>query len=238
VSLGRWDAVAVALYDRPERRSLVFQECFALSPVRKSRFDRAPGFVRIHDEPRLGLAVFAAPYCVPRLRSLKNAWPVASLDEAISVLHGSELDLVQGATIESDRHPGPKLEYGLAELRSQRFGPRRAEAEVIAPTGGALIAFSMSYHPRWAVRVDGEARPLEILNGATMGVEVPEGVHRIEFEFIDSALRFGAGLSLLGLALTALVVRMGRRSGTASSRSGTSPGARGGTRKARAPALE
>jgi len=77
----------------------------------------------------------------------------------------------------------------------------RASAEITAPPGGTFVVFATSYYPGWKAQVDGRAAPLKIVNGATMGVEVGEGAHRVEFAFSDPGLRVGLLLSLIGMLI-------------------------------------
>jgi uncharacterized membrane protein YfhO len=82
----------------------------------------------------------------------------------------------------------------------------------VAPGGAGLLVLSEIWHPYWSARVDG--RPAEVLQVdlALRGVPVPGGRHRVELEFRDPNVAYGAWASAVGLVLLAgLLIATWRR---------------------------
>jgi hypothetical protein len=96
-----------------------------------------------------------------------------------------------------------------------RIGVRRAQAGAIDLVTSApsrqLLVIAESYHTGWTAEVDG--RPVEVIrtNGDFCGVVVPVGEHSLSFEFRPASLRWGRGVTLLGLLLTVQQYVAGRR---------------------------
>jgi uncharacterized membrane protein YfhO len=57
-----------------------------------------------------------------------------------------------------------------------------------------------SYYPGWKATLDG--RPVEIFraNYLSQGVVVPQGVHRVVFDYQPESFRYGAIISVLSIA--------------------------------------
>lgn len=54
-----------------------------------------------------------------------------------------------------------------------------------------FVNFSQSYYPGWKAYVDGKETELHFVNGLIMGMEVPAGVHEIQFVYHPTMLPFG-----------------------------------------------
>jgi hypothetical protein len=78
--------------------------------------------------------------------------------------------------------------------------PDRLALDVQA-AGDGLLVLSEIWHPYWSARVDG--RPTEVLqvDVALRGVPVPSGRHRVDLEFRDPNVSYGAWGSAIGLAI-------------------------------------
>ncbi|MBX9788246.1 MAG: YfhO family protein [Pirellulales bacterium] len=127
-----------------------------------------------------------------------DAYPAQSIEQ---------IDLATCAIV--DRSLTEALGSGLAEFNEQpgRVGVRREacgriELVTRAPTRQLLVV-SESYHPGWQARIDGEKVELCRVNGDFLGCPVPAGDHVVDFEFRPESLRWGRGLTLLGLLLAA-----------------------------------
>jgi hypothetical protein len=97
----------------------------------------------------------------------------------------------------------------LREVRPNGF-------EVVSESrAGALVASSVSSVPGWRAAIDGEPAPLLTVNTGFLGVRVPPGVHRVDFDYAPAGWRWGLRLfggALLGLAIGGLMRFAGRRS--------------------------
>ena len=96
-----------------------------------------------------------------------------------------------------------------APVRLTRLRPEALRAEVDAPCPGWVV-FAETWYPGWRARVDG--RPAAILRAdvAFRAVRVEPGRHVVEMEYFPRSLVGGALLSLLGLAILAVLLLSGR----------------------------
>lgn len=92
---------------------------------------------------------------------------------------------------------------GIATLYCDR--PGWLEVWVNAPTP-QLLAVSERYHAGWHAQVDGHPRPVLRVNGDFMGCVVLPGERRVQLTFRPDSLRYGMVVSLLGLALVAILL--------------------------------
>jgi hypothetical protein len=206
-SLGRWEAVALALHEAPSRLGALFNGCLALATIPDNQYARDPFFKRAAFDSRSGQMIYENQLCQPRLRTVTQVLPANNLDAAVRTITAPEFDVGSQAVVED----AVERTMGVAQISGSDIRTRRASATVTAPAGGSFVVFGTSYYPGWIGRLDGKAAPLKIVNGATMGIEVPEGRHSVEFEFSDPGVRLGFALTLVGGLLTASLVLLGRR---------------------------
>jgi len=92
-------------------------------------------------------------------------------------------------------------------------GNDRVVCDVAAPAEGFLVVTD-TYYPGWEAAVDGE--PTEILraNYLFRAVALPQGRHRVVFEYRPASLRAGAALTVI-CALVILLIAFGKRRRTA-----------------------
>jgi uncharacterized membrane protein YfhO len=82
---------------------------------------------------------------------------------------------------------------------------------VVAPAGGTFLVFATNTYPGWVATVDGNEVDVRAVNGALMGIEVPEGSHQIELTFTDPAFHSGLQATLAGVLLLVLLLLVSRR---------------------------
>jgi hypothetical protein len=75
------------------------------------------------------------------------------------------------------------------------------EAEMACP--GLMVAGD-NYYRGWRAWVDGRRIPIQEFDGVR-AVRLSKGQHRVEFRYRPTSVYVGAGLSLIGLALTAVI---------------------------------
>ena len=92
----------------------------------------------------------------------------------------------------------PEAGRGVAVVT--RYEPDLVGLDVEAERAG-LLAVSEIHGPGWRAFVDGEEAAIWRVNTAFRGVEVPEGRHRLSFEYRDPSLRLGVWASLIVLLL-------------------------------------
>ena len=102
---------------------------------------------------------------------------------------------------------------GEVEVLDESSGHVRLRVRRDAP--GWLVA-QQSYYPGWRATVDGEAAPVRRVNGAFLGVPVPEGERIVELGYRPASVTAGALLSLAAaIVLCGLLVGRPRRRGGA-----------------------
>jgi hypothetical protein len=79
------------------------------------------------------------------------------------------------------------------------------EAEVTCASACAVV-LRMVQAPGWQATVEGQPLPVWPANGIHMGVLVPEGLHRVVFEYRPPLFRLGAAVSLVGVLLWAALM--------------------------------
>jgi hypothetical protein len=206
VDLRRWTALMGVLARQPQQVAELYAGCLLLTSAQAAQAV-GPGEQVLHTEPSLGLAVTKRSECPQRLRTVARTTAVASLDEALARLGSGNVDTRQEALVEE----GTSNTYGPAEVGSLELGPRSARARVVAPAGGTFLVFATNAYPGWTAAVDGNEVPVRIVNGALMGLEVPEGSHQIEFSFTDPGFHSGLQATLAGVLVLVLLGLVSRR---------------------------
>ncbi len=69
-----------------------------------------------------------------------------------------------------------------------------------------ILFTSIPYDENWIVYIDGKkCETISLLDGAFVGVEIPEGNHEIELRFIDGWIIKGGIVSLFGVLFVAII---------------------------------
>jgi hypothetical protein len=103
----------------------------------------------------------------------------------------------------------PGAEGSLLEetVRPGRFGC------TVSVTAAADVILKVTHHPFWRCTVDGRDAPIVRVFPSFMAVRVPEGTHRIEFDYRPPGWKkalFFLSLGLLAVAAGAAILRRGR----------------------------
>jgi hypothetical protein len=105
-------------------------------------------------------------------------------------------------TLPMIERPGSSTPLAVKPMVTQDV-PGRLVATVDAPRDGWLVFTEMMY-PGWTARVNGSAVPIARAFGSMQAVKIPAGSSTIELAFRPSIVWWGAGISMLGLAVAAL----------------------------------
>ena len=97
----------------------------------------------------------------------------------------------------------PGAGQGVAAIT--RYEPDLVELDVEAERAG-LLAVSEIHDPGWRAFVDGEEVVIWRVNTAFRGVEIPEGRHRLRFEYQDPSFRLGVWANLIVLLLIVAIL--------------------------------
>ncbi|HEX2723178.1 MAG TPA: hypothetical protein VHM24_09680 [Gemmatimonadaceae bacterium] len=93
-------------------------------------------------------------------------------------------------------------------VTKQEAGRISLELSAGAPRGSAMVV-SENYYPGWTATVDGKPAAVGRADFTLIGVQLPEGGRKIELSFDDAAYGQGKLVTLIALALTAVMVAFG-----------------------------
>ena len=206
VDLRRWTGLMGVFARRPQMVAELYAGCLLLTSAQAAQ-SVGPGEQVLLTEPSLGLAVTKLSECPQRLRTVTRTTAVASLEDALARLGSGKVDTRQEALVEG----GTSSTYGPAEVGRVELGARSARAGVVAPAGGTFVVFAATAYPGWTATVDGNEVPVRVVNGALMGLEVPEGSHQVELSFTDPGFSSGLQATLAGVLVLVLLALVSSR---------------------------
>lgn len=124
---------------------------------------------------------------------------VESLQAALTALEGQAGQERRFSVVEG----GKRLRggEGQAQLSIVESTANRLALDVDAPEEG-LVVVSQAWHPDWRAYLDGEAARLWKADGVVSGVYTPAGEHQIVLVYEPRLTYLGAGISMIGLALS------------------------------------
>jgi hypothetical protein len=109
--------------------------------------------------------------------------------------------------------PGPARQVtGGGTARFLRRGPESFEIETAAGPGGALLAVQRT-NLLFQAAIDSHPTPLFTANAYRIGVDVPEGRHRVRFWIDRGPLHRSLAMAVIGLLLVPGLAWWGRRAG-------------------------
>jgi hypothetical protein len=138
-----------------------------------------------------GLFLYENPRAVPR---------AYTADQVVAVTDLAEVRRTMLAFDESEL--GKKVVLESAVVVRSDHGP-------------TLLVTNDRHDPQWRATIDGVPTPILRANGIVRAVVVPQGKHRVRFDYVvPRAVWLGVASALLGLLLAALVVPALHRAGT------------------------
>lgn len=157
-----------------------------------------------------GVQVYELPTVMPRAFVVGRARHVANDEEAVRILREGNLAIAEEALVHARELTLPDDAGSSTNVsvtaRSSTSLSLRSETE-----RPGLLLVSEAYYPGWRAWLDEREVPIHRANLMMRAVELPAGTHEIRFEFRPASVRFGAALSLLGLALLAMTIALERR---------------------------
>ncbi len=139
--------------------------------------------------------------CLPRTFLVHQTKLIRERDGRLAELSLPEFDPLRVALIEEEGAPPLSGEVPAGEdpPRITGYDLNRVTVEA-GPKADAFLVLGDVYYPGWKVFVDGKAEKLYCADHAFRGVFLPSGRHRVEFVYVPSSFRWGAGISLFALA--------------------------------------
>jgi predicted membrane-bound dolichyl-phosphate-mannose-protein mannosyltransferase len=156
------------------------------------------------DDPAIGLLGYDVVYAqaagrvtvlvppLPEVWVARCAWPGGALEARQPEFPGSECITRTMTTVAQDVAPP-----GRAEILEAGPGRLTVQAE-----GPGWLATRQPWYPGWIGRIDGAEASVEIVNGALVGMELPEGIHVVTLSYWPAGLTVGLAVS----ALAALIM--------------------------------
>jgi hypothetical protein len=77
---------------------------------------------------------------------------------------------------------------------------------IINASDDTFVNFSQNYYPEWRAYINGSEVPIYKVNNLIPGVFVPGGESVLEFRFVPTSLYIGGGITILTIAIIALVL--------------------------------
>ncbi len=192
VVLRRWQRVLQHGAQRPELLARLFDVGWFVST--RARGAAIPGWrpvAALADETFL----YETKACGGRAWTVGAAVDVADTDGALQQLASPGFDPATTATREGAGEALPPLALTPVEL-APRVRASELTLRVTPAAQWALVVVSETWAPGWRAWVDGEERPVELLDGTLLGVAVPPGGQAV-------VLRYEEPLAMTGLALSA-----------------------------------
>jgi hypothetical protein len=146
------------------------------------------------------LSVLRARHPLGRAWGVYGARVAESPDQALELLMSSAFDARRQVIVE---HP-PRGRYPERARREptparvHRMSPTLTDVEIDMAESGFLV-LADSCFPGWTVEVDGRPAEIQCANYLVRGVELEAGPHRVRFVYRSGWVRWGLGLSALGL---------------------------------------
>jgi hypothetical protein len=110
------------------------------------------------------------------------------------------------ATVQLQTLPSP------ASVRASvpSFKPGAIDVALDQPaTAGQALVVSENYYPGWHATADGKAAPVARTNYNLIGIQLPAGTRTIQLRFTDAAYERGKVITLIVLAIVALLIVVG-----------------------------
>lgn len=109
-----------------------------------------------------------------------------------------------------------QLKPATITAKTKSYEPGRIVIDLSAPaTGGEVLVASENYYPGWTATSGTTSLPISRVNYNLIGVSLPPGTQHVELTFADPSYARGKAITLVALAVAALLliagVVMGRR---------------------------
>lgn len=147
--------------------------------------------------------VYRLPFTAQRAWVAGKLQRTASPEEQWQLLRTPGFDALGTALVEAAAAPALLPSTGSAQVNSDQPGALQLTVQSAAP---GLLVVSEAWYPGWMASVNGAVwQPSIPVNGFVQGVALPgAGTHTVQLQYRPPALLWGAGLSLLGIALAVL----------------------------------
>jgi hypothetical protein len=193
----------------------------ALSSLRLRNYLRSSGMREVKERKFTGvmertLVLFENPNAIPRAYTVYQVRPSPPVKKLLSLISRRSYDPLVVSYAEGDtglvETPEPPRRGAPAHVIVDKQQIVEVEAKLQEP---GLLVLADSFYPGWHATVDGQPAPILAVNHLFRGVPVPEGEHRVRFEYRPWTFTAGAAGSLGGLAILVILLwKKKKRSGS------------------------
>lgn len=159
---------------------------------------------------------YLGSYVYENLRAMPRAWLVpevvtAKKDEVLRAIHSSQLpdgrpfDPSQIALVEKPLNFKVQKLDAAATTKVINLSDTQLEVK-ISSKSPAFLVLSDVYYPGWQAKIDGVKAKIFQTNYVLRGVQVPAGMHTVQFEFKPVSFHIGVGISAASLVLLGYLV--------------------------------
>ena len=145
------------------------------------------------------LAISENPSPLPKWFSVRKAIAASELEADFKKASAGPWNYGSTCFVENAARAGV---YPVHSVTETARSPQRVELRSVG-RGPALLASSETAYPGWVARVEGQTRPLEMVNHVFRGLYLSDGESRVVLSYEPAAFRFGLFLCLLVWALWA-----------------------------------
>lgn len=171
----------------------------------------APGLVPVGtaaNGTKKPVTAYRVPDSLPRAYLAEDATVLKAGPATINELVVNDFDLRRQIMLDDPtRSEGTRIQLGSDPERQATVlsrEPMRVEVETSSAQPSFLV-LTDSYDPGWQATVDGQPARIVRANQIFRSVELPAGRHRIVFRYVPVWLYLGVAVSLLSIAITAVI---------------------------------
>ncbi len=145
------------------------------------------------------------PYANGNAWFIKELKTVTTADEEILVLE----TLATKTEAVINNHTPTQTHFivdSLATVKLTDYKPNHIIYETNNTNDGFVVFSEMYYKDGWEATIDGIKAPIERVNYALRGLQMPKGKHQIEFRFSPSVIKKGSRIALASSILLAVLL--------------------------------
>lgn len=203
---------------------------YVIAPLDDPAYSTAKGYTLLTTMPREGIALLKNEHCYERAFVVPEARYYQKESDLLAAITQNDFDFRTTVALNTpppplrpDASPGG---HHTGQCTTLEYTPCSVKifAKVDIPS---YLVLSDTYYPGWKAWVDGTQQPILKANYVMRALSLQPGRHLVEFRYDPASFKLGLALSLLTLALTALLLagayRNGCRNALASKKLSLSP---------------
>jgi len=158
-------------------------------------------FDLVHDGD---MRVYQNRHVLPRAFLATNVTVISDFDRALQFLRSEQFQPDLTAIVDKHVRTSESKANVFSDIRVTSYTNTHVSVHAATSTDGLLV-LSDTFYPGWRATVDGKRTDVIRTNVAMRGIELPAGVHVVEFSYQPLSLAVGRVLSV-GSICAALIV--------------------------------